>query len=251
MSAVLLLATMAISQTPFDAARADALSSGTPLVIGVGCVPPPSGPTTMTWNVALVRELAGYKAPSVVVQQPTGDKIHFVAMFPASVSQRQIHEALVWFEPPPELPDFPGARTQALKAGKDLVVGLQRDPPDGPWIRGRSEKPFLNDVWQWGGTVAVLKNRGTWFEWLANVEPDAERIKAILLPPDPRDEASFKQERAAPSFPKKWIDRSGYQPSYQDRMDNQRRIRRQTSNLRLIAPRYQVSSTPAFRAGSC
>jgi hypothetical protein len=50
------------------------------------------------------------------------------------------------------------------------------------------------------------------------------------------------------------------QPDFQKRMDgmNQQdrlrslgRIRRQTSNLRLIAPRYQTSSTPAFRAGSC
>jgi hypothetical protein len=225
MSAVLLLATLAIGQTPFDVARADALSTGTPLVIGVGCVPPPSGPTTMTWTVALVRQLAGYKAPCVVVQQPTGDKIHFVAMFPASVSQRQIHDALVWFEPPQTL-SYTQGREEALRTGKDLVVGVGCDPPAGPWVSAYSKDPVWTDNPQWGPRhVVVSVNKGSYLMWARTYSPGEatpERIKAILSPPVKYNPAS--------------------QPTFQERMNNQRRIRRQTSNLMLIAPRYRAVS---------
>lgn len=77
-------------------------------------------------------------------------------------------------------------RQLATKEGKDLVIGIACDPPAGPWVSAREEKPFWPGTQHWGtGVIVVDKNKGSHFAWATTLkasEATAERIQALLAP---------------------------------------------------------------------
>lgn len=97
MNAVLLFASLALGQTdpitpplrtPAQAWEF-ALQQRVPLVVGVGCAPPP-GP----WDDVLVESLDGFQSPCVVVLKPAKGFMAWHATLPATVSAATIRESL-------------------------------------------------------------------------------------------------------------------------------------------------------------
>lgn len=124
MNAILVVAGLVVGQAqPSDAyanAYWHAVETGRPLVIGVGCVPPPGA-----WDVLLLSKMDGYsgpiKAPAIVVTVPTDGKVCRHATLGPTASPKVIQQMIdkgpvqiyphrqedVRFEREKAVPDFP------------------------------------------------------------------------------------------------------------------------------------------------
>ncbi len=105
MKAILLLAAALQSHT-YDDAYTRAVTSGQPLVVGVGCAP-----CAGEWDLVLVTSLEGYPSPCIVVSRPSSRTLLWVVTLPATASSEEICGHLRTTEqprptwtPPPYIP---------------------------------------------------------------------------------------------------------------------------------------------------
>lgn len=129
---------------------------------------------------------------------------------------------------------------QALKDRTDMVVGVGCVPPPGPYK-----------------TTLVSKLAGYKGPCIVLARPYKEQVVKLAVLPATATSATIQAKLAerpwwdaprkpAPAAAPKYNPET--QELFQPKMDRRRRVYYETP---LIAPRYRVSSTPAFRAGSC
>jgi len=117
----------------YDRAHAEALKSGKPMVVGVGCAAPAG-----KWVTTYAKGLDGYAAPCVVLGVPDGDSLTWVRTFPATARQADIDLALTVHR------SRLGVSQAAAPFADDAPPQAADD--SGPWL-SRAETDRIKALW--------------------------------------------------------------------------------------------------------